>query len=142
MIAVDSPFKLINLLPLLALENVEYKTIRSHNRSETIDGPSKTCGFITVCDAEVVTFDGSILPWPEIIFNKLGLHALLLLFDIADHVKYITYSDTNEDCKMPLVGLYSWTFGSKLIIVATTHNNKLNVMKKICNPHPDALKIK
>lgn len=71
-------------------------------------------------------------------FNKLGLQALLLLLDIADHVKYITYNETNDDCKIPLVGLNSCTLGNRLIIVAIKHKIKLNVIKKTCNPQPEA----
>lgn len=94
--AVDSEFILISLLPLLALENVEYKTNKSHKTSDTTDEASKTWALTTWrFVAGVVTLvseAGVVKPWPfpVIIFNKLGLHALLLLFDMADQVKYIT----------------------------------------------------
>jgi hypothetical protein len=61
--------------------------------------------------------------------------SLLLLLVIADHVKYITYSETKLDCNMPLVLLNSCIFGNKLMTVATKHRIMLNVRKNICNPH-------
>jgi hypothetical protein len=45
------------------------------------------------------------------------------------------------DCKIPDVLLYSWMTGSTLMTVAIMHNIKLNVMKKMCKPQPEFLKL-
>ena len=50
---------------------------------------------------------------------------------MADHVKYITYTETKLDCKTPDDELCSWTFGKTLITVANIHNKILNVMKNM-----------
>ena len=134
-IAVDSvlPFRLMSRSPLLALENVLYKTIKSQIIKEMTDGALSTWNAVSFEPGARVV----VLPvLPCIMSSMFGLQALSLLFDIADHVKYITYIETNDDCKIPLVGLNSCTFGKRLITVAIKQSIKLNVMKNTWRPHP------
>lgn len=59
-----------------------------------------------------------------------------LAFDSADQVRYITYSDTIEDCSKPERGWCSWTDGSMEMLLAATTRIRLMEMKNLERSQP------